>query len=344
MKPTIQDIANIAGVSKATVSLALTDHPRISSETKIKIRNIAKEIGYAKGMAVVSEKTKTDVSLGVLYLGGNHDMEKGFFRDTLMGICEEAARSEFDVTMIGIHMDGKNNVEENITNRVIKSGVDGIIIITNNHQLTGFDKLLEMRFPMVFVGSRKVAGYSNPLHCVSSDNYNGGRMATEYLLGLGHKQIAMVIPQGAPHWEMERVDGYCAALRNAGLTSSDYRVIRVNSLYQAEDECWRELDRMDCTAIFAVNARVGITLLHYLRNTGKKIPDQVSLIVFDDFPSFSLEDPPVSVIMQDKKTLGTMSTKLLADILGNTNEYPRQIMIPTQLIERKSCMAQDRVE
>ncbi|WP_248924455.1 LacI family DNA-binding transcriptional regulator [Paenibacillus hamazuiensis] len=335
--PTIQDIANIAGVSKATVSLALTDHPRISTETKIKIRNIAKEIGYTKGLIAGAEKARQNISIGIVYISDNQDFEKSFFRDTLMGISEEAARADHDVAIIGIHLASKENMEDQITSKVIKSGVGGIIVITNNPKVTGFDKLLSMRFPMVFVGNRKVAGHGNPLHCVSSDHYNGGRMATEYLLGLGHRSIALAIHREAPHWELERVDGYHAALRNAGLAADERQVIRIKSPFKAEDECWQQLERSDCTAIFAVNARVGITMLHALRHLGKKIPNDISLIVFDDFPSFSMEDPPITVIQQDKKSLGTLSAKLLVDILDNPNQSPRQVLISTQLQERSSC-------
>jgi len=334
--PTFEDIAKIAGVSKATVSLALSDSPKISLETKVKIRNIAKSIGYNLN-AVEGGKWLRSRSIGILYLSENPDFEKEFFRDTLMGITEDSAHRGYDVVFIGIHTRQSENLAEDITEKVLRSGVEGIVVVSSIPNLSGLDKLIDMRFPMVCVGDRRVDGSVHQLFNVSSDNYNGGRMAAEYLLGLGHTRICLVTGQHPPHWEIDRSNGFFLQLRNAGLTDVEKNAVSINSPFRREDECWTRLHELNPTAVFAVNAFVGISVLHYLRSAEKRIPDDVSVIVFDDFSSFPYENPPITVIKQDKEALGSLAVKVLIDLLENAKVPPRQLLISTQLIERSSC-------
>ncbi|CAG7617989.1 LacI family DNA-binding transcriptional regulator [Paenibacillus allorhizosphaerae] len=334
--PTLQDIANIAGVSKATVSLALSDHPRISLETKHKIRHIAKEIGYAAGQPGNAAEAKTS-SIGVVYVSDNQDYEHGFFRDTVMGICREASRYNYNVVMIGIHKLYQGNIVEDVADKVVKSGVEGIVVVSSIPNLQGFEKLIAMRFPMVFIGSRKVAGLTDPIHSVASDNYNGGRTAAEYLLELGHSNVAVVHGLHSPPWERERISGFYSALRSAGFQADEDQAIEVSNLLHPEAPCWSQLKQQSPTAVFATNVHVGMLMLHYLRECGFRIPDDASLIVFDDSPSFPMENPPITVVRQDMKSLGVLSAKRLFDLLESSDPLPNQILISAQLIERSSC-------
>lgn len=336
--PTLQDIANIAGVSKATVSLALADHQRISTETKRKVRNIARKLGYIEGH---DDKGQRDPLakrvIGVVYISDNQDFEKGFFRETLMGISDEASRLKSDVVLIGIQLLDNESEMEDIANKVLESNAEGIIVISNTPLLKGLDKLIEMKFPILIIGERKVEGTVQPLPIIASDNYNGGKMATDYLLALGHTRIAAALRSNAPHWEMERLNGFCTALRNAGLTYTDDHVISVNSPFHPEDPCWERFAKLKPTAVFATNAKEGLTILNYLRWNRIRIPDEVSLIVFDDFASFPYESPPITVVKQDKETLGTLSVKMLLDTLNYSHHLPARVLISTQFIERQSC-------
>lgn len=338
--PTFEDIAKIANVSKATVSLALSDSAKISLETKIKIRNIAKSIGYnLSGME--GGKWLRNKSIGILYVSHVPDFEKDFFRETLIGVTEDAANSGYDVVFIGSQMQ-KNAEEkaEEIADKVIQSGVEGVVVVSSIPNLKGFGKLQDMHFPMVFVGNRKVDGSGRHIFNVCSDHYNGGKRAAEYLLDdLGHTRIALVGRVNMPHWELDRANGFFSHLRNSGLTDIENGKTIISERYNPGDEGWAKLGQIDPTAIFALNASIGISVLHYLRSVGKRIPDDTSVIVFDDFASFPYENPPITVIKQDKEALGSLAVKLLIDLLEKSKIPPRQMLISTELIERNSCTA-----
>lgn len=335
--PTFEEIAKLAGVSKATVSLALSDSPKISLATKTKVRNIAKNIGYNFNALDPGKWSRTR-SIGALYISEDPDHDKEFFKETLMGISEDAAKADYDIVFIGVHYKNDEALNDEIADKVIRSGVEGIIVISSIANLKGFSKLIQLHFPMVFVGDRKVEGLEF-VHNVCSDNYNGGRMAAEYLLGLGHTRISLVKLDHPPHWEIDRQNGFFSHLRNAGLTDVENNSITISRSVDHTDPSWRHLGEINPTAIFALSALVGLRVLQYVRSVGKQVPDDVSLIVFDDFSSFPYEDPPITVIKQDKGALGNLSVKILIDILENSKTPPKQMLISTQFIERSSCSA-----
>lgn len=338
--PTFEDIAKIAGVSKATVSLSLSDSPKISMETKIKIRNIAKTIGYdLSGME--GGKWARNRSIGILHVTRLPDFEKDFFRDVLIGVSEDAAKKGYDVVFVGGHVQqSDDDNSDELAEKVVQSGVEGVIVISSMPQLKGFGKLRDMHFPMVFIGNRKVDGSARHIFNVCSDHYSGGKLAAEYLHDdLGHTRIALVGRQTMPHWELDRANGFFSYLRHAGLSGMEENQVLVAERYKPEDEAWSKLDALRPTAVFALNASVGFSVLHHLRASRKRIPEDVSLLVFDDFASFPYEHPPVTVIKQNKEALGSLAVKVLTDLLEKSKYPPRQMLISTELIERESCAA-----
>jgi LacI family transcriptional regulator/LacI family purine nucleotide synthesis repressor len=332
---TLQDIAKIAGVSTATVSLALSNQGRISEDMRAKIADIARELGYT-GRKSAALQTKTQ-SIGVLYIGSNVSTGKDYFQKTLSGICLEAARFHVNVVMIGIHSSRELPEPADIYEQIRSSGVAGVIVITAIPSLRGFDRMVEEQFPMVFIGNRKVAGRSEEFHTVASDNFSGGYAAVDYLLRLGHVHIAVASAVEPTPWEKERLNGYYAAMRDADLPAGEERILRIPAPFDERAACWRMFAEQPPTAVFALNAMMGQFLLRYIRSAGISVPDQLSLIVFDDSANFPHEHPPITVIRQDMRSLGTLSAKMMLDILEHEMDGPKQILISTELVERASC-------
>lgn len=335
--PTLQDIANIAQCSKATVSLALSNHPRISESTKAKIRKIAREVGYLPAEPVEEATSKPVVQrkfIGVLYISENKQLNigQGFFRETLTGIIQEATRSDCNVVMLEVNGSGDGLTDEELYEKVCSSGVEGIIVISFIHELQGFHLLLDERFPMVFVGNHKIAGRQVRLHTVTTDNHDGGRSAVDFLIRMGHSRIALAM---APT-SIERMNGFFSGMRNAGLPASDEDVLRLSNP-PVKDGCWETLQKHEYTAILATNVYTGLMVLQYLRSAGKQIPEDMSVVVFDDSTSFLIENPPITVMKQDLESLGTYAVKMLLDLLENPQQLPKQIAISAQLVERGSC-------
>lgn len=336
--PTLQDIANIAQCSKATVSLALSDHPRISESTKAKIRKVAIELGYLVAEPANDSANKLVVKrrfIGVLYIGEStqKSIGQGFFRETLMGIIQEASRSDCNVVMIEVNASSGELTEEELCEKIYSSDVEGVIVICFRPELHGFGPLIDQRFPMVFIGNHKIADRNVQLHTVTTDNHDGGRKATEYLIEMGHTRIALATSTTS----IERMNGYFSAMRNAGLPTGDDQVMVVSPPLNKENSGMQMLQEQQITAIFATNVVSGLMVLQYMRYIGKQIPDDMSIIVFDDSESFLIESSPITVMKQDLESLGTYAVKMLLDLLDNLQQPPKQVSISAQLVERESC-------
>lgn len=329
--PTLQDIAKIVGVSRATVSLALSDHPRISDETKTKVRQTALDIGYvknARGTEPPPSRKVRSRSIGVLYLAVQpQNMNQGFFRDGLIGICQEAARIDRNVVMIGIRTPDQGTDPEELYDEIVRSGAEGIVVVSTTMNLYGFDKLLERRYPMVFIGNRMIAGRKERLHSVATDIHDARRMGIEYLMGMGHTRIALLMESPNFHWKTDM----------AAYGSSEVRVLQVSTPFEPQGEGWEEVAKYEPTAIFSTTVPLGHAAMNFLRASGKRVPEQVSLISYDDAASYAYENPPITAVKQNMESIGRQSAKILLDLLENPEQSPTQVLLSTQLVERESC-------
>lgn len=330
---TINDIAKLAGVSKASVSLALSDHPRISQETKERVRRIAKEVGYMAPKRQPAAKPN-NASIGILFLDAAVEKSGEFFRETILGISEASSNLDYNTMLISVNGDS-----DDIGAMLERSGVQGAVVVSPSPEVKGLEEVVKRGFPLVFIGKRHVG--ERECSFVASDNHGGGKAATQYLIGLGHGTIGIAIPPRDRMfpWEEDRIDGYLSALRQSGITLKEELIFTVSSPYSESDSCWHAMREAEATAIFAITPQVGLPVLQHLRHSGQAVPEQISLIVFDDFSSAELEHPPVTVMKQEMATLGKLAVQTLLEKLASPGQPPRQLLLPTQLVARNSCSA-----
>lgn len=335
--PTINDIAKLAKVSKATVSLALSGDSRISAETRHKIQDIAERLGYIPNRMAQGLSRSQSQTVGVLFYGELSGQLEDLFSDTLMGIGHEALKLGYNVVLLGFARDFQGE-QTDWTDQVIRSGVDGLIVISAISRLFGFEKLFAMRFPIVFIGKREANGaLPQQLSFVATDQFGAGRTAAEYLIGLGHTELAVVDSDYSAPWMEERIHGFFSADRSLLAQMSE----RVYTLPGETPEAgwFADLLANGCTAFFAMSPQAGLKLLHGLHQAGLQVPSDVSLLVYDDFSSASLQRPPLTVIKQDMKALGRMAFQRVMELAADPSGDAKQVLISALLIERESCGA-----
>ena len=176
---------------------------------------------------------------------------------------------------------------------------------------------------------------------VHSDNLAGAITAMEYLIGLGHRRIAFLA--GRPDLEsaQRREQGYHEALATAGI-DFDPGLVRVGGyeLETSREPARQLLELADPpTAIFAANDLSAIQTMNVARSLGLSVPEDVSVIGFDNIPESALTDPPLTTIDQSIQTMGEEAVHLLVDLLNGVTDRPHQITLPTKLVERQSCRA-----
>lgn len=335
--PTIKDIAQLAQVSKTTVSLALSGDSRISEETRHKIKAIAEQLGYIPNRMARGLSRSQSQTIGVLFYGSLSSPLEDLFSDTLMGIGHEALQVGYNVVLLGFSRQTQGEPTD-WTDQVIRSGVDGLIVISAVTPLHGFDKLHAMRFPIVFVGKRESHGIPlQETNYVSTDQFGAGRAAADYLKGLGHRDLAVVAQQSMEMWLEDRIHGFFSSDR-ALLQNMNDRVYTFPDDFADENLFARMLAKRH-TAFFAITPSIGLELLHALQQAGIRVPQDVSLIVYDDFSSASFQRPPLTVMKQDMRSLGQLSFQRVLELAASPDAGAKQILISAILIERDSCAA-----
>ncbi len=334
MKPTIKDIAEKAGVSIATVSYVINNTKPISPETKERVKKTIKSLRYQPSKSARSLVTGKTGNIGFVLTDDHFLRTEPFYTKIFLGTEFEARIEGYYILLTSIKKDfDKKDI---LPRFVMNKSVDGIIIAGKiPHNL--IDRLSSYKIPTVFVD---YIPPHNGYPLVLIDNIEGGLLATNHLIELGHKNIAFVSSDIEHPSFADRLNGYKQALEHAGI-AVESKLIFTKSEYegrQAGMDLARRLfsKNKDVTAVFAGNDALAIGVMHYLKSNGYKIPDDVSVIGFDGIEADLLLDPPLSTVSVPKIELGVEALKLLANTLKNKKSLPKKVVVPVELTIRKS--------
>lgn len=326
--PSIRDVARLAGVSHQTVSRVLNDHPSIRPETKAKVLDAISVLDYRPNLAARALVTSKSNMLGILAA------TVGEFGPTssIVGI-EDAAREEgYSVSTLNLSATTPEAIGSALR-QLAREQVDGIVVLAP--QVRAFHVLRGMAVEMPFVSLQTASGSDGV--SLSADQVAGARTATEHLIGLGHTDIIHIA--GPQDWiEAEsRMRGYLDALREADLPT--FPPIRGDWTADFGYFAGQELSRRrDFTAVFVANDQMAIGLLHGFRDAGIRVPEDVSVVGFDDIPVAAHVAPTLSTVHQDFPELGRRAVRLLlAQIRGE--EAPQFGPLQTTLRIRESSAA-----
>ena len=333
MKVTIKDIAAAVGVSPATVSLVLNDRPsRISSDTKERIKKTAEELGYAPNSAAVLLKTKRSYTLGLLI----PEIRNDYYAKYAKGM-EEACQAKGWTTFLCTTNNNPLKERQYIETLYAKN-VDGIsLVATPSNQSDLFMKnqelILSYGIPIV---QMDMTDYREPGNAVMSDHFKGGYMATKHLISLGHSKIAFITGPSHLEGSVSRIHGCQQALSDAGLTWNPQLVFEGNYSYESGYTAIDNLISQEFTAVFAFNDLMAYGVYNSLEKYNLKIPDDISVVGYDDNFASSIINPPLTTVYQPIYEMG----KAAADILIHAAEYPDAKPVvrefDLQLIVRKS--------
>ncbi|MBI9070410.1 MAG: LacI family DNA-binding transcriptional regulator [Melioribacteraceae bacterium] len=336
MNPTIKDVAKHAGVSTATVSLVIHDNSRISPETKRKVLKSIKTLHYLPSKSARDLVTQRAGNIGFIITDDHFLRTEPFYTRIFLGAEFEARDGDYYVLLATV--ESNFNEEDQLPRFIQERNVDGIIIAGKVPQNL-IDRILELKIPLAFVD------YETTNNCCPNiliDNIQGGILATSHLIGLGHKQIGFVGADIQHPSLLKRFTGYKQALENAKIGFND-KFVETGSLYPDRQNGYDAAKKLieknkNLTSIFACNDAMAIGVMHYLKDNGFKIPDDFSIIGFDDVESDLLLDPPLSTIRVPKIELGAESIRIITSYL-KTKTIPKKILVPVELIIRQSTSA-----
>ncbi len=329
---TIGDIARLAGVSKSTVSRALNDSPLIGAETKERIREIAREHRFQMNDPArrLSLRQSHVVALVTYAYRADVSVPDAFMLEIMSGISAGLHANGYDLLVIQVSPKDTDWVR-----RYLESGrVDGFILMAASCTKGHIGTLAEAKAPFIIWGvSPGNHGYCS----VSGDSFAGGRTAAEHLLQSGRNRIGFL---GGPAKEVEvqdRYRGYEAALRGAGKALDPALVAYGNYSPPSGAAAMRTLleQARDLDGVFVNSDLMAIAAMDVIRAAGRRVPDDVAVVGYDDVASARYSDPPLTTIRQN----GPLAGRLLAENLLQHLQtgVVTNVSIPAELVVRKSA-------
>jgi DNA-binding LacI/PurR family transcriptional regulator len=326
MAISIKDIARKAGVSPSTVSRALRDHPRISRETKDRIRRLAAEMGYSPSAVARSLVTKRTRIIG-LAVGWVSDP---FLTELVRGVEDTAVEGGYTVFLSSFY--DEPHREREVLSTFHERRVDGIIVQSSHLYADHHALLAQFGSPVVLINTPDYA------HSVSTDNLHGGRLATEYLLSLGHSRIGYLAAERGGRTNKHRLEGYQGALQERGIAFDSALVAQGDGYAAGGKEAMRKLLALPAppTAVFCYNDLTAMGAAQAIREAGLRVPDDISLVGFDDIELATYFHPPLTTVRQPAYELGLRATEMVLALLADAQDVPN-VVLKGELVVRQSC-------
>jgi DNA-binding LacI/PurR family transcriptional regulator len=331
--PTLKEVAGVAGVSRATASRVFTDSPRVSERARRAVELAARQLGYVPNRAARSLRTgRTGLAALIIPEPTTRVFSDPLFPRVVRGITETLADEEMQLLLLAPQSRAD---EDHLVDYLTAGHVDGAMLISLHGGDALPERLVARRLPVVVGGRPPVAG---PVSYVDVDNLGGAFAAVAHLLGRGRGRVATITgPLDMPAAQ-DRLEGYHRALGAAGLS-------REASLEESGDfshdggvAAMRTLlgRHPDLDAVFAASDLMGAGALQVLREAGRRVPEDVAVVGFDDSPFAASTLPPLSSVRQPIEEWGREMTRLLLAGIDAERHVPRRVILATELVVRAS--------
>jgi LacI family transcriptional regulator len=334
----LEDIAARAGVSRSTVSRVINNEPYVSQKTRDHVLKVIEQEGFSPNPVARMLVTQRTHTIGVVIPHTvNVVFEDPHYYPTLLeGVA--ATANERDYAMM-LWIGESSGDETRFYQRILKNRLmDGLIMASPTSNTPFIRHLVETNTPLVMV--ERPDQYIDRISYVSIDNIQATHTAIHHLLGLGRRRIATVTGALDNVDGQDRLTGYEQVLKNAGLYDPDLVVEGRFSWASGYQGTQRLLQRAgDIDAIFAASDQTAMGVLQALHEAGKRIPEDIAVVGFDDLPSAVQANPPLTTIHHPIQQKGARAMSLLVDQIENPNDEPQQILLPVQLVIRQSCGA-----
>ena len=329
---TIKDVAKAAGVSYSTVSRAMSGSPGISEQTRRRIVRLCEEMNYTANAVARSMVMKSTKLIGLIVT----DISNPFMSELAYYIDGQARARGYNIVLCN----SLRNLEQErgLFELMISRKVDGVILLPAETESYNTLSALLPRIPTVFLGENLKDA---PESYVAVDNYRGAYMGVEYLYRLGHRQILYFGKRRGSSTHQLRSDGYQAACEAYGLTPRCLNNTFTSTSIQYGYQLARQLfaQPMDYTAIFAATDTNALGIIQAAEERGIRIPEDLSLLGFDNIRDGGLPRIGLTTVEQPKKLLASMAVDALLDKIGNElSGYAHRILTPS-IVERNSCAA-----
>jgi len=335
-RTTLRDVAREAGVSVGLVSRVLNNQGYFSERTKSKVLKMVEKLKYKPDAIARGLKTKRTKVIGVII----SDVVAFFFTSLVRGIEDVANQNGHSVILCDTDEDPVK--EREYISALYERNVDGLIISSSPGNQSYVKKLAQSRIPLILV-DRKIKGLRVP--SVVVDNEGGAYEVVHYLIGLGHRRIGIITGLKAVSTTTERLAGYERALKEHHLPLEPELVKEGNDRMDKAQEATREFLKMKNppSALFASSEPMIAGTVQVLKENRIKIPQEMSLVGFDDPTWASFMEPPLTTVRQPSYSMGVLACQALLKQIKKTftrRVQEENIVLRPELIIRESCRAE----
>ncbi|GHC90999.1 LacI family transcriptional regulator [Nocardiopsis terrae] len=328
-RPTLAEIAGEAGVSVSTVSKVINGHLDVAADTRRQVERLLEQHRYQprrhRGRRPVGL-----IDLVFLDLGSPWAME------ILTGVEEVTHDAGSGVVVSAVHDRKRSRPGRKWLDNLQARRSDGVVLVLSELSSQQQAQLDALGIPVVIVDP--VGDPAREVPAVGAANWDGGLTATEHLIGLGHRRVAMLSGPPDVMCSRARVDGYRSAMRDAGLPVPEGYVRHGDFMAGTGKQLTEEL--LDLpeppTAIFAGSDQMARGAYEVLYKRGLSVPDDVSVVGFDDLPEARWATPPLTTVRQPLRDMAQMATRMLFDLVNGNEPETTRVELATRLVERDS--------
>ena len=332
-RATIKDVAARARCSPATISRALNNHASVTDATRARVRRAAEALGYHPDGVAKSLRVRRTFSLGLVV----RDIANPNFAVLCAAVTAGAAVHGYTVFMCASAWNV--DAEREIFRAMIERHFDGVVLLMADEVLSELRMLVDVGIPIVLVESR-ARHPRRAIDSVLSDNFGGAREAGRHLLGLGHRRIGVLAGPQTSTPGRDRLRGFLEACARGGAPVPPARV--AIGAFSEEHGYHGTLSLVKGdeppTALFCSSNQLLHGALAALRECRRRIPDDISVVSFDESTAAMVHDPRITVVVRDVAAIGTQAADLLSRRIGARRPSPaRTVLVPTRLEIRGSC-------
>lgn len=325
----IHDVARLAGVAPITVSRVINNNGYVSEKTRQSVEAAIEELAYVPNALGPSLRSKRTMTLALVL----SDITNPFWTTVARGVEDTANENGYHI-IIG-NTDESPEKQSDYLTFMLQKQVDGFLLVPASSNMTSSDIFQRQRVPFVVL-DRQILG--DDYDSVHSDSEGGAYELTKHLLDLGHKHIAVITGRQDNSAAKDRVRGFHQAVEKAGLDGNQqvyWGEFNQETGYQYTLEILRATPRP--TAIFATNNFIAIGAMRALRDKKLSVPNDMSVVAFDDLPAAITIDPFFTVASQPAYEMGVKATELLiARLAGEAPKDQQEIILPVEIIVRQS--------
>jgi LacI family transcriptional regulator len=328
-KVTILDVAKAAGVSHTTVSRVLNNSATVREETRQNVLEAIRRLEYVANPQARSLAGGKSKVIGLLV----PDLGTGYIGEIIRGIDAELGVLGYDLLLYTTHRTAAK--EANYVTNLAQGLIDGLLLVLPRNPVDYISALTKRKFPFVLIDHQ---GNGENCAAVGATNWQGAYNACEYLIKLGHQRIGFITGALDLGAALDRLEGYKSALRTYHIPI-DPQLIYEGTFHQPDGYTGAAyllgLDNPP-TAIFASNDVMAMAAMDAARDQGLHIPEDISIIGFDDIPQAALVRPALTTVRQPLELMGRVATQMLFDIINNPLKKMERLQLPTELIIRDS--------